>query len=82
MLVGPVSVTPHPALPYVSRALTGVGHAIPAAITPAIISNMFRGRHVRAIFGALHVAPAVGRALGSWAARLGHPGRLPSSGVE
>jgi MFS family permease len=33
---------------------------------PAVISDLFRGRHFGAIFGTLHVANALGGSIGPW----------------
>jgi MFS family permease len=53
---------------YVYGALVGVGYAVTAPLMPAVVSDLYRGRHFGAIFGAVQVANAVGGSAGPWAA--------------
>jgi MFS family permease len=53
---------------YVYGALVGVGYAVTAPLMPAVVSDLYRGRHFGAIFGAIQVANAVGGSAGPWAA--------------
>lgn len=64
--LGLIALSPHAGLAYVYAVLIGLGYAVTAPLMPAIISDLFRGRHFGAIFGALHVANALGGALGPW----------------
>lgn len=63
-----VAVWPRPGLAYVYGLLIGIGYAAPSALSPAIISDVFRTRHFGTIFGALQIAGALGAAVGPWAA--------------
>jgi MFS family permease len=66
--LGLLALHPMVALAFVYAILLGVGYGIPAAITPAVISDAFRTRHFGAIFGTLQVANAIGGSLGPWIA--------------
>jgi MFS family permease len=63
-----VAVWPQPAWAYLYGFLIGIGYAAPAALSPALISDVFRGRHFGPIFGMLQVAGASGAAVGPWVA--------------
>lgn len=63
-----VAVRPSPALAYLYGILIGVGYAAPSALSPAIISDVIRGRHFGPVFGLLQVAGAAGAAVGPWLA--------------
>jgi MFS family permease len=63
-----VAVWPRPAWAYLYGVLIGIGYAAPAALSPALIGDVFRGRHFGPIFGMLQVAGALGAAVGPWAA--------------
>jgi MFS family permease len=63
-----VAVWPRPALAYLYGTLIGIGYAAPSALSPALISDVFRSRHFAPIFGMLQVAGALGAAVGPWAA--------------
>ena len=63
-----VAVWPRPGLAYVYGLLIGIGYAAPSALSPAIISDVFRTRHFGTIFGVLQIAGALGAAVGPWAA--------------
>jgi MFS family permease len=67
-VLGLVALVPTPALAYVYAVLIGVGYAATAPLMPAVISDLFRGRHYGTIFGALHVSNALGGAFGPWLA--------------
>jgi len=47
-------------------ALVGVGYAVTAPLLPAVMSDLYRGRHFGTIFGALHIANALGGSTGPW----------------
>jgi MFS family permease len=49
-------------------ALIGVGYAVTAPLMPAVLSDMYRGRHFGSIFGSLQVANAFGGSSGPWVA--------------
>jgi MFS family permease len=66
--LGLVALTSHPALAFVYGVLVGIGYSVTAPLLPAVISDLFRGRHFGAIFGTLHMANAIGGSLGPWAA--------------
>jgi len=66
--LGLVAVAPGPLPAYVYGALVGVGYSITAPLMPALINDVFRGRHFGAIFGMLHAANAFGGGLGPWVA--------------
>ena len=63
-----VALWPHRGLAYLYGVLIGAGYAAPAALSPALISDVFRGRHFGPIFGMLQVAGASGAAVGPWVA--------------
>ena len=67
-ILGLVALTGTPAWAYVYGALVGVGYAVTAPLMPAVVSDLYRGRHFGAIFGAIQVANAVGGSAGPWAA--------------
>lgn len=58
-------------LAYGYAVLFGAGYSVTASLTPAIVSDRFRGQHFGSIFGVTQVAGALGSALGAWL-----PGRL------
>ena len=53
-------LAPSAALAYLYAVLIGLGYAVTAPLMPAVISDLFRGKHFGAIFGTLHVANALG----------------------
>lgn len=63
-----VGAWPRRALAYLYGILIGVGYAAPSALSPAIISDVVRGRHFGPVFGMLQVAGALGAAVGPWTA--------------
>jgi MFS family permease len=67
-VLGLVSLRPSASMAFGYAVLLGVGYAIPAAITPVLVRDVFPGRHFGAIFGTLQVANALGGASGPWVA--------------
>lgn len=67
-MLGVIAVAPGPLPAYVYGALVGVGYSVTAPLLPALISDVFRGRHFGAIFGMLQFGNALGGALGPWLA--------------
>ena len=65
-VLGVIALAPHAGLAYVYAILIGLGYAVTTPLMPAVISDLFRGRHFGAIFGALHAANALGGSLGPW----------------
>jgi MFS family permease len=65
-VLGLIALAPSPALAYGYAVLLGLGYAVTAPLMPAVISDLFRGRHFGAIFGTLHVANALGGSIGPW----------------
>jgi MFS family permease len=65
-MLGLIALSPSPALAYVYAVFIGLGYAVTAPLMPAVISDLFRGRHFGAIFGSLHVANALGGSIGPW----------------
>ncbi len=55
-------------LAYLYGALVGLGYAVTAPLMPAVVSDLYRGRHFGTIFGALHLANALGGSSGPWIA--------------
>lgn len=53
---------------YGYAVLLGVGYSVTAALTPAMVSDWFSGRHFGAIVGIGLMGAAVGSALGPWIA--------------
>ncbi|HWD22880.1 MAG TPA: MFS transporter [Burkholderiales bacterium] len=53
---------------YGYAVLLGVGYSVTAAITPAMVSDRFSGRHFGAIVGVLLMGTSAGGALGPWLA--------------
>jgi MFS family permease len=53
---------------YGYAVLLGVGYSVTAAITPAMVSDRFSGRHFGAIVGVLLIGNSAGSALGPWLA--------------
>jgi MFS family permease len=68
VMLGVVSVAPGPLPAYLYGILVGLGYSVNAALIPAVVSDIFRGRHFGAIFGVLHLANAVGGSIGPWTA--------------
>jgi MFS family permease len=66
--LGMVALSGNPAWAYTYGALIGVGYAVTAPLMPAVLSDIYRGRHFGAIFGALQVANALGGSSGPWVA--------------
>ena len=65
-VLGLIALAPSPALAYGYAVLLGLGYSVTAPLMPAVISDLFRGRHFGAIFGTLHVANALGGSIGPW----------------
>jgi MFS family permease len=63
-----VSLRPSALTAFGYGMLLGLGYAIPAAITPVLVRDVFPGRHFGAIFGTLQVAGAIGGGSGPWVA--------------
>ncbi len=63
MLVGATSTTWGA---YVYAVMLGLGYAVTAALTPAMVSDRFRGPHFGAIMGVGLFGSATGSALGPW----------------
>ena len=61
---------PDPSLPFLYGVLIGVGYAVTAPLSPAVSSDLFRGRHFGAIFGTLNLSNSFGGAVGAWAGGL------------
>ena len=66
--LGMVALSGHPAWAYVYGALIGVGYAVTAPLMPAVLTDIYRGRHFGSIFGSLQIANAVGGSSGPWVA--------------
>lgn len=66
--LGLLALHPTPGWAYLYAVLIGIGYSIPAAITPAVLNDVFRGRHFGAIFGSFQVTGALGGAAGPWVA--------------
>jgi MFS family permease len=66
--LGALSLTHGVAWAFLYGALVGVGYAITAPLMPAVISDLYRGRHFGAILGAIHVSNAIGGSGGPWVA--------------
>jgi MFS family permease len=66
--LGLVALTGVSAWAYVYGALIGVGYAVTAPLIPAVLSDIYRGRHFGAIFGAMQVTNAFGGSSGPWVA--------------
>lgn len=64
--LGLLALTGEPAWAWIYGALVGVGYAVTAPLMPAVISDLYRGRHFGTIFGVLHIANAVGGSTGPW----------------
>ncbi|MEK7701731.1 MAG: MFS transporter [candidate division NC10 bacterium] len=66
--LGVVALRPGPLPAYVYGALVGMGYSVTAPLLPALVSDVFRGRHFGAIFGAMQLANSLGGAFGPWIA--------------
>lgn len=66
--LGALALTHGLAWAFLYGALVGVGYAITAPLMPAVISDLYRGRHFGAILGAIHVSNALGGSGGPWVA--------------
>jgi MFS family permease len=66
--LGLLALFPSPLWAYVYGLLVGLGYAVTAPLMPAVISDLYRGRHFGAIFGAIHIANALGGSTGPWVA--------------
>lgn len=62
--LGLVALAPGRAPAYLYGLLVGVGYSVTAPLMPAVISDLFRGRHYGVIFGTLHLANAFGGSAG------------------
>ena len=67
-LLDVIALSPHSTLVYVYGVLMGIGYAATVPIMPTVISHVFGQARFGAIFGALHLANAVGGAVGAWLA--------------
>ncbi|HEU5324187.1 MAG TPA: MFS transporter [Methylomirabilota bacterium] len=67
-VLGLLALTGATAWAFLYGALVGVGYSVTAPLMPAVISDLYRGRNFGVIFGALHVANAVGGSSGPWVA--------------
>jgi len=63
-----IALSPHSEIVYVYGVLMGIGYAATVPIMPTVISDVFGQARFGAIFGALHLANAVGGAVGAWLA--------------
>ena len=63
-----VARSPHSPLVYVYGLLMGIGYAATVPIMPTVISDVFGGARFGSIFGSLHLANAIGGAVGAWLA--------------
>jgi MFS family permease len=63
-----VARSPHGPLVYVYGLLMGIGYAATVPIMPTVISDVFGGARFGSIFGSLHLANAIGGAVGAWLA--------------
>jgi MFS family permease len=63
-----VARSPHGPLVYVYGLLMGIGYAATVPIMPTVISDVFGGARFGSIFGSLHLANAMGGAVGAWLA--------------
>jgi MFS family permease len=63
-----VARSPHGPLVYVYGLLMGIGYAATVPIMPTVISDVFGGTRFCSIFGSLHLANAIGGAVGAWLA--------------
>jgi MFS family permease len=67
-LLSVIARSPHGPGVYVYGILMGIGYAATVPIMPAVISDVFGGARFGSIFGALHLANAMGGAVGAWLA--------------
>jgi MFS family permease len=67
-VLGLIALAPGPLPAYVYGALVGLGYSVTAPLLPALVSDLFRGRHFGAIFGMMQLANSVGGAAGPWLA--------------
>ena len=67
-LLSAVARSPHGPLVYVYGLLMGIGYAATVPIMPTVISDVFGGGRFGSIFGSLHLANAIGGAVGAWLA--------------
>ena len=65
-VLGLVARAPGPLPAYAYAALVGVGYSATAPLLPALVSDLFRGRHFGTIFGTMQVANSIGGAAGPW----------------
>jgi MFS family permease len=63
-----LGTNPSPLGAYGYAILLGAGYSVTAALTPAMVSDRFSGRHFGAIVGIGLMGAAVGSALGPWVA--------------
>ena len=66
--LGLVAVTPGPLPAYAYGVLVGIGYTANATLMPAVVSDLFRGRHFGVIFGIVQVGNSLGGAAGPWVA--------------
>jgi len=67
-MLGVVALRPGPFPAYVYGILVGLGYSVTAPLLPALVSDIFSGRHFGAIFGTMQVGNSLGGALGPWIA--------------
>ncbi len=61
-----VGTTPTRWGPYAYAVMLGLGYAVTAALTPAMVADRFQGRHFGAIIGVGLFGSATGSAVGPW----------------
>jgi MFS family permease len=67
--LGALALRPGHALPaYGYGLLIGLGYAVTAPLMPAVVADLYRGRHFGAIFGMVQFANALGSGVGPWLA--------------
>ena len=67
-MLGVIGLLPGLLPAYVYGVLVGLGYSVTAPLLPALVSDVFRGRHFGAIFGTMQLANSLGGALGPWLA--------------
>lgn len=67
-VLGLIALAPGPLPAYLYGALVGLGYSVTAPLLPALVSDLFRGRHFGAIFGVTQLANSIGGASGPWLA--------------
>ncbi len=67
-MLGLVALAPGPIPAFAYGVLVGLGYSVTAPLIPALVSDLFRGRHFGAIFGTMQLVNAIGGASGPWIA--------------